>query len=87
MIRGKLSQCIRNKCYLVGFCFQHQFNKLLFCAIAFNIKFSGDDLFNFPNIIVADMSFIGAGMNSYTIGPESLHIHSGFYYIRIIATS
>src|SRR5436190_2002011 len=65
-----VSFCIRYKRYLVWLHFQHQVNKFLLAAIAFNIKFCGDYFFYLPYIVVTDMPFIWPGMYGYTVCPK-----------------
>ena len=87
MIGGELSQDIRHECYLVGFCFKYQVHKFLLFTIAFDIKFSCNDLFYFPYIAVPDMSLIGTGMHRDAICSKCLDIDCRLYYIRIITAS
>src|SRR5690348_10988734 len=87
MIRGYLAQFIRHQGHLVWFVFQHQVHKLLFSAVAFNIEFGINDLFDFPDVLVAYMPFIGTGMNGNTISTKTLCIYSHLYYIWIITTA
>ena len=53
----------------------------MFAAVAFNVKFGGDNLFNFSYIIVTNMSFIRTGMHGDSISTETLRIDGCFNYI------
>jgi hypothetical protein len=57
----------------------------LFGRIAFDIKFSSDDLFYFAHIVITDMPFIRPRMHRYAIRAKTLRIDRGFYHIGIIA--
>src|SRR5688572_27036476 len=84
VIGSYLPFAVGYKRYLVRFGFKHQVHELLFPAIAFDIEFGFNDLPDLPDIIVADMPFIGTRMHSYTICAKALHIPGSFNHIGIV---
>jgi hypothetical protein len=87
VIAGQLSLLIGNQGYLVGTGGQHKVNELLLPTVTLNIEFGSNDFFERYDIAVSDMSFVGAGVNSNTVGPHLLNIDGYFKQIGVITSS
>jgi hypothetical protein len=87
VVRGDLAQFVGYEGHLGWFGVEDQVYEFLFLGIAFDIEFGSDDLFDGVDVSVADMSFIGSGMDGDPIRAEFLGIYGGFDYIGIVATA
>src|SRR5665213_2012369 len=85
MVRRNLSLDIGHQRYLPWLVSQYKVNKFLLLAVALDIKFGGNDLFQFKNIIIANMPFVGPGMYGNPLCAEPFAIFSYLYQIQIIA--
>ena len=84
VVGGDLVEGVGNEGHLGGFYVQDQVDEFLLLGIAFDIELGGNDLFDGVDIAIADMPFVGPGMDGNAVCAEFLRVYGGFNNIGII---
>ena len=85
-IGGESVGSIGHERYLIGFDFFYQIYELTF-GVALYIELGSEIRFEYVDIGVSDMSFVGAGVYRDTVGSETLAVESYLQYIRYITAT
>lgn len=87
VVGGDLAQGVGHEGYLSWFHVEYEVYEFLFLGIAFDIEFGRDDIFDGVDVCVADMSFVGSGMDGDPVRTEFLGVYGGFRDIRVVAAA
>ena len=85
VVARELTRGIGYQGYLGGLIGKNKIHKTFFGAIAFDVEFGGDDLFQCVHIRVADMPLVGPWVYGDAFGAEALDVGGGFDKIGIVA--